>query len=138
MEIKSMRGINSSRSKNDSFNIDKKKTNIIKWYETKYSLGGQRDIEFLEYIYKNEKIYKNTENIDNKILFITKAKNLYFIVDQFINITFSDQKPEKLTNKVTKYLLNYLNVKDLGNLKKIIKDYKNEVNKFLIQILKQI
>ena len=68
-------------------------------------------------------------------MFINKAKNFYFVVDQFINITFSLEKPENLTNKVVKHLINYLNIKDLGNLKKIIKDTKNEINKYLLEVL---
>ena len=80
-------------------------------------------------------IKRRIVNVDNKKLFINKAKNFYFVLDQFINITFSLEKPENLTDKVVIHLINYLNIRDLGNLKKIVKDTKNEINNFLLEVL---
>ena len=135
-EIKSMRGLNSNSTiTSRNFHEVIVEKNIINWYETKYSLGGQRDIEFLEYIYKINLIKRRIVNVDNKKLFINKAKNFYFVLDQFINITFSLEKPENLTDKVVIHLINYLNIRDLGNLKKIVKDTKNEINNFLLEVL---
>ena len=74
--------------------IKPKKTKIVNWYETKYSLGGQRDIEFLEYFYQRKEISENIENLDVKRLFIKNVKIFYFVLDQFINITFSSEKTE--------------------------------------------
>ena len=54
------------------------------------------------------------------------------------DVTFSSEKPESLPNKVVKYLTQYLNVKDLGNLKKMTRFRKNEVNKYLNEIFKNI
>ena len=132
-----MRGLNSNSTitSRNFHEVIVEKKNIINWYETKYSLGGQRDIEFLEYIYKINLIKRRIVNVDNKKLFINKAKNFYFVLDQFINITFSLEKPENLTDKVVIHLINYLNIRDLGNLKKIVKDTKNEINNFLLEVL---
>ena len=116
--------------------INRKSKNLLNWYETKYSLGGQRDIEFLEYFYIREKIYRKIENLDVKKLFLKKVKLFYFILDQFVNITFSMDKPRNLPNKVSKYLVSYLNLKDLGTLKQTVKDHKNQIRKNIEEILK--
>ena len=57
--------------------------NKIHWYETKYSLGGQRDIEFLEFFYNNPKYNKEIENIEEKRYFIKKAKMFSKLVNFF-------------------------------------------------------
>ena len=116
--------------------INRKSKNLLNWYETKYSIGGQRDIEFLEYFYIREKIYRKIENLDVKKLFLKKVKLFYFILDQFVNITFSMDKPRNLPNKVSKYLVSYLNLKDLGTLKQTVKDHKNQIRKNIEEILK--
>ena len=133
-EIYSMRNIRKDVNKKK---LPKTKNlKLVNWYETKYSLGGQRDVEFLEYFYKRKEIKGIIENIDIKKLFLNDVKIFYFIIDQFINITFSNEKPENLPNKVSKYLIEYLNLKDLGSLKKAIRDKKNEVNRYINEILK--
>ena len=78
------------------------------------------------------------ENLDSKKIFIKNAKNFYFIVDQFINITFLNEKPENLPNKVIKQLTECLNTKDLGSLKEILKDKKNETNKILNETISHL
>ena len=137
-EIKSMRGIKSNNEKNNFLKIKEKKTKLINWYETKYSLGGQRDIEFLEYLYTSKQVNGKIDNLNEKKLFVKTSKQFYYIIDQFINVTFSSEKPESLPNKVVKHLTQYLNVKDLGNLKKMTRFRKNEVNKYLNEIFKNI
>ena len=101
-------------------------------------MGGQRDIEFLEYLYTSNLVNGKIENINEKKLFVKTSKQFYYIIDQFINITFSEEKPEILPNKVVKYLNQYLNVKDLGNLKKKPDSQKNELNKYLNEIFNNI
>ena len=134
IEIYSMRNIRKDLNK---MKLPKTKSlKLVNWYETKYSLGGQRDVEFLEYFYKKKEIEEIVVDIDIKKLFLRDVKIFYFIIDQFINITFSNEKPENLPNKVSKYLVNYLNLKDLGSLKKAVRDKKNEVNRYINEILK--
>ncbi len=132
-EIISMRGL----KKNNSIKnfLKNKNTKMVHWYETKYSLGGQRDIEFLEYFYRRKEINKVIKNLDVKKLFLKNVKLSYFVLDQFINITFSIEKPKKLPNKVSKYLVSYLDLKDLGTLKQIINEQKNQVHRYLQEIL---
>ena len=93
------------------------------------------DIEFLEYFYQRKEISENIENLDVKRLFIKNVKIFYFVLDQFINITFSSEKPENLPNKVLTYLIEYLDLKDLGNLKQKVNDQKNLVHRYLQEIL---
>ena len=59
----------------------------------------------------------------------------YFIIDQYVNLTFSNQKPSKLTNQILEKLQKNLNIRDLGSLKLSLKNTKNEINKYLIHIL---
>ena len=133
-EIYSMRNIRKDLNKKK---LPKTKSlKLLNWYETKYSLGGQRDVEFLEYFYKRREIKEIVVDIDIKKLFLRDVKIFYFIIDQFINITFSNEKPENLPNKVSKYLVEYLKLKDLGTLKKAIRDKKNQINRYINEILK--
>ena len=103
-EINEMRKIDiksktkKNNKKQSSLNISENVENKIHWYETKYSLGGQRDIEFLEFFFNNPKFYEIIENLEEKKYFIRKAKMLYFIIDQYVNLTYSNQKPSTLTN----------------------------------------
>ena len=101
-------------------------------------MGGQRDIEFLEYLYTSKQVNGKIDNLNEKKLFVKTSKQFYYIIDQFINITFSSEKPERLPNKVVKYLNQYLNVKDLSNLQKKTRSKKNEINKYLNEIFKKI
>jgi len=140
-EINEMRRINvkpekiKNNEKQSGLNISENVENKIHWYETKYSLGGQRDIEFLEFFYNNPKYNGIIENIEEKKYFIKKAKMFYFIIDQYVNLTFSKQKPSKLTNQIIEKLQKNLNIRDLGSLKLSLKNTKNEINKYLIHIL---
>ena len=118
-----------------NLNISENVENKIHWYETKYSLGGQRDIEFLEFFYNDPKYYETIENIEEKKHFIRKAKMFYFIIDQYVNLTYSNQKPSRLTNQILEKLQRNLNIKDLGSLKMSLKKTKNEINKYLSLIL---
>ena len=59
----------------------------------------------------------------------------YFIIDQYVNLTYSNQKPSRLTNQILEKLQRNLNIKDLGSLKLSLKNTKNEINKYLIYIL---
>ena len=118
-----------------NLNIAENIENKIHWYETKYSLGGQRDIEFLEFFYNNPKYHEIIENMEEKKHFIKKAKMFYFIIDQYVNLTYSNQKPSRLTNQILEKLQRNLNIKDLGSLKLSLKNTKNEINKYLIYIL---
>ena len=121
--------------KQSNLNISENVENKIHWYETKYSLGGQRDIEFLEFFFNNPKYFKIIENLEEKKYFIKKAKMFYFIIDQYVNLTYSNQKPSRLTNQILEKLQRNLNIKDLGSLKMSLKKTKNEINKYLSLIL---
>ena len=140
-EINEMRGIDlknkkmKNNEKNSNLNVTKNIENKIYWYETKYSLGGQRDIEFLEFFYNNPKYHKTIANIEEKKNFIRKAKMFYFIIDQYVNLTYSNQKPSTLTNQILGKLQKNLKIKDLGSLKLSLKNTKNEINKFLSYVL---
>ena len=59
----------------------------------------------------------------------------YFIIDQYVNLTYSNQKPSRLTNQILEKLQRNLNIKDLGSLKMSLKKTKNEINKYLLLIL---
>ena len=59
----------------------------------------------------------------------------YFIIDQYVNLTYSNQKPSRLTNQILEKLQRNLNIKDLGSLKMSLKNTKNEINKFLLNVL---
>ena len=79
----------------------------------------------------NDKI----ENLEEKIYFIRKAKIFYFIIDQYVNLTFSNQKPSTLTNQILEKLQRNLNIRDLGSLKLSLKNTKKEINKYITYIL---
>ena len=59
----------------------------------------------------------------------------YFIIDQYVNLTYSNQKPSRLTNQILEKLQRNLNIRDLGSLKMSLKNTKNEINKYLSLIL---
>ncbi len=59
----------------------------------------------------------------------------YFIIDQYVNLTYSNQKPSRLTNQILEKLQRNLNIRDLGSLKMNLKNTKNEINKYLSLIL---
>ena len=88
-----------------------------------------------EFFYDDPKYHATIENIEEKKHFIRKAKMFYFIIDQYVNLTYSNQKPSKLTNQILEKLQRNLNIKDLGSLKMSLKNTKNEINKFLLYVL---
>ena len=124
-----------NNEKQTSLNISENVENKVHWYETKYALGGQRDIEFLEFFFNNSKFNDKIENLEEKKNFIRKAKIFYFIIDQYVNLTFSNQKPSTLTNQILEKLQKNLNIKDLGSLKLSLKNTKKEINKYITYIL---
>ena len=124
-----------NNEKHFNLNTSENVENKIHWYETKYSLGGQRDIEFLEFFYNDPKYHATIENIEEKKHFIRKAKMFYFIIDQYVNLTYSNQKPSTLTNQILGKLQKNLKINDLGSLKLSLKNTKNEINKYLSLIL---
>ena len=133
-EIKKMRRI-SDKPETNSIKKNSNDRKVLNWYETKYSLGGQRDIEFIEFFYDHRDIIKNIENLDEKKLYIKKSKLLYSIIDQYVNLTFSNIKPSTLTNQILKRLQIDLNLNDLGSLKLKLKTNKIEINKYLLEII---
>ena len=112
--------------------IDRK---VLNWYETKYSLGGQRDIEFLEFFYHDVYTINQIENLKEKKLFIKKSKLFYSVIDQYVNLTFSKTKPNTLTSQILERLQINLNINDLGSLKLKLKTNKMEINKYLLEII---
>ena len=133
-EIKKMRRISDKPETNSikKNSIDRK---VLNWYETKYSLGGQRDIEFLEFFYHDVYTINQIENLDEKKLFIKKSKLFYSVIDQYVNLTFSKTKPNTLTSQILKRLQSNLNINDLGSLKLKLKTNKMEINKYLLEII---
>ena len=85
--------------------------------------------------FNNSKISGKIKNIEEKKYFIRKAKIFYSIIDQYVNLTFSNQKPSTLTKQILEKLQKNLNIKDLGTLKLSLKNTKNEINKYLMYIL---
>ncbi len=135
-EIKKMRNFNDSPEKIKNKKIIKD-DNKLNWYETKYSLGGQRDIEFLDFFYNNNESTKNIENLQEKRLYIRKSRSFYLILDQYVNLSFSEVKPNNLTNQIISKLQKNLGIKDLGSLKLKLKKSKIEINKYLMEIISQ-
>jgi len=108
--------------------------NSFKWFETKYVGGGQRNIEFLNFFYSSE-FYTNQYEIEKRKNINKKIENLYFKIDQVVNISFLDQKQDNLPPNAVSLLITELGEKDLGSLKASVKSGKNEIFKNLIQII---
>ena len=84
----------------------------------------------MRHIYSNSDLINKIENIEEKKIFIEKSHLLYCVLDQFINITFSEEKPQILPDSVIDKMLNELKIKDLGSLKEKIKITKNRLNRY--------
>ena len=97
-------------------NNDDVKKEKLKWFETKYAGGGQRDIEFLEFLNESNSI-SISQDIDKKFMLIKRMKALYFNLDQIMNICFEDNKQEHLPSNAVNILIKETNEKDLGSLK---------------------
>ncbi len=134
LEIKKMRFLDPKEQINLSKTEYSKKV-LVNWYETKYSIGGQRDIEFLEFLYKKPKINSVVENIEEKKFILKKIKHFYLVLDQYINITFASEKPDNLPDSVINQILYEVKIRDLGSLKLKVKEYKNRIYRLLSEVL---
>ena len=119
-------------------NIDDVKIEKLKWFETKYAGGGQRDIEFLDFLNENNSISISQEEKDKKFMLINRMKALYFNLDQIMNICFEDDKQEHLPSNAVNTLIKETNEKDLGSLKATVNLGKKEIYKFLNEIVESI
>ena len=131
-EILKMR-VNINENKKEPEKLDKKY--LPKWFETKYVAGGQRDIEFLKFFYENKSILIDQHEIDKKQLLFKRLENIFFKLDQVVNICFMEEKQDSLPSAAINLLINELNEKDLGSLKALVnqgkKDIFNTLNKIL-------
>ena len=128
-EILKMR-ININENKEDTKNLKKF---LPKWFETKYVAGGQRDIEF-------KILYEKDSNLDQhekekKLLLFKRIENLFFKLDQIVNICFKDKKQNNLPNAAISLLINETNEKDFGTLKAQINQGKIDIFNILNLIL---
>lgn len=121
--------------RNNPNHNDIKKINPLKWFETKYTAGGQRNIEFIRYFYEDKSHLEISHEIEKKLFFLKKTETLFFKVDQIMNVCFLDKKQDDLTFKAISLLINETQEKDLGSLKLAIINGKVEIynilNKFL-------
>ena len=131
-EILKMR-VNINENKKESEKLDKK--DLPKWFETKYVAGGQRDIEFLKFFYENKSSLIDQHEIDKKQLLFKKLENIFFKVDQVVNICFMEEKQDSLPSAAINLLINELNEKDLGSLKALVNQGKTDIFNTLNKIL---
>ena len=131
-EINLMRTSSNHNGTNDG---RKQKNQSSKWYETKYSAGGQRDIEFLRVFYNDKSTFEITHDIEKKSIFLNKMDIFFSKLDQIMNICFLEEKQDDLTFKAIRLLTNETNEKDLGSLKSKAKDSKIQIFNSLNQIL---
>ena len=134
-EIRLMR-VNTNKPLSNESIIKRKSPS--KWFETKYTAGGQRDIEFVRFFFQDKLIFKNTHEIDEKILLLEKMEKLFFKLDQIMNICFLDEKQDNLPSKAINLLNSATDEKDLGSLKSSVKQGKNEIYNVLNQILERV
>ena len=123
---------------NKTSNNDEVKKEKLKWFETKYAGGGQRDIEFLDFLNEYNSISISKEEKDKKFMLINRMKALYFNLDQIMNICFEDNKQEHLPSNAVNILINETNEKDLGTLKAYVNQGKKEIYKFLNDIVESL
>lgn len=133
-EVKLMRTDN---KKSDS-NVALKSSSSSKWFETKYSAGGQRDIEFLKFFYLDPFINKNTHEHDKKMILLHKMEKLFFKLDQIMNICYLDEKQDHLPLSAISILNFETNNKDLGSLKSSINLGKIEIYNTLNEIIERL
>ena len=124
-----------NKNEGESISNDFKKNSSPNWFETKYVGGGQRDLEFLMYFYRNETDLIPRYEIDKNKLFCKKMENVFFKTDQIVNICFFDKKQSHLPIDAINILIKEVNVKDLGSLKSLINLGKIEIFKLLNRIL---
>ena len=116
-------------------NDNTKKNQPSKWFETKYTAGGQRDIEFLRFFYNDKSHFKIAHEIEKKMIFLKNMETLFFKIDQIMNICFLNEKQDDLTFKAITLLISETNEKDLGSLKANVNNGKVEIFNTLNKIL---
>ncbi len=131
-EILKMR-VNINKNKKESEKLDKK--NLPKWFETKYVAGGQRDIEFLKFFYENKSSIIDQYEKDKKQLLFKRLENVFFKLDQVVNICFMEEKQDNLPSAAVNLLINELDEKDLGTLKALVSQGKIDIYNTLDKIL---
>ena len=131
-EVLKMR-VNINENKEDTKNIKKKF--LPKWFETKYVAGGQRDIEFLKFFYEKDSNLIDQHEKDKKLLLLKRIENLFFKLDQIVNICFEENKQSNLPNAAISLLINETKEKDFGTLKAQINQGKIDIFKILNLIL---
>ena len=114
-------------------NITKKEK--IKWFETKYVGGGQRDVEFLNFFYHEKLHLMEQHEIENKILLNKKMEKLFFNIDQVVNISFLTEKQNVLPSNAIDLIISEVDEKDLGSLKASVNLGKSQIYKNLNQII---
>ena len=131
-EVIKMR-VNINENKEDIKNLEKKF--LPKWFETKYVAGGQRDIEFLKFFYENDSILIDQHEKDKKLLLFKRIENLFFKLDQIVNICFTEKKQNNLPNAAISLLINETKEKDFGTFKAKINLGKIDIFNILNSIL---
>ena len=111
---------------------------IRKWFETKYVGGGQREIEYLNFFYKINSNFIEDYETNQKTLLNDKVENLFFKLDQVVNICFEDEKQDYLPSAAIILMITETNEKDLGSLKATVNLSKIEIHKNLNQMLESI
>jgi glutamine synthetase adenylyltransferase len=110
----------------------------FKWFETKYVGGGQREIEYLNFFYKINSNFIEDYETNKKTLLNDKVENLFFKLDQVVNICFEDEKQDYLPSAAIILIITETNEKDLGSLKASVNLSKKEIHKNLNQMLESI
>ena len=131
-EVIKMR-VNINENKEDTQNLEKKI--LPKWFETKYVAGGQRDIEFLKFFYENNSNLIDQHEKDKKLLLFKRIDNLFFKLDQIVNICFTEKKQNNLPNAAISLLISETKEKDFGTLKAKINQSKIDIFNILNSIL---
>ena len=111
------------------------KKRSFKWFETKYVGGGQRDIEFLNFFYEDKSDLIEEFEVSKKIILFRKIENLYFKIDQIVNICFLENKQDNIPNQAVNLLIKETVTKDLGSLKAYVNQSKVEIFKILNYII---
>jgi len=136
-EIKLMRTNTKSNKNNEGINnpVNNERS---KWFETKYVGGGQREIEYLNFFYKINSNFIEDYETNQKTLLNDKVENLFFKLDQVVNICFEDEKQDYLPSAAIILMITETNEKDLGSLKATVNLSKIEIHKNLNQMLESI
>ncbi len=131
-EVIKMR-VNINENKENTQNLEKKI--LPKWFETKYVAGGQRDIEFLNFFYENNSNLIDQHEKDKKLLLFKRIENLFFKLDQIVNICFTEKNQNNLPNAAISLLISETKEKDFGTLKAKINQGKIDIFNILNSIL---